>query len=91
MQISHDIALENIQTNKEKSKTYYDRSINPKTYKKGDKILLTSFQRQKLDSLRDPIPYTVIDSNKTHVTIKKGGKIIKVNINNTKPYFSDRS
>lgn len=34
------LAAENLKKSKEKSKTYYDRRINPKTFKVGDKVLM---------------------------------------------------
>lgn len=86
--LTQRIAKENILKNKEKSKLNYDKHVNQKKYKIGDKILIKTPNRGKFDSLYDG-PYTVISVNDVYVKIKRRNKIITYNINNTKPYISE--
>lgn len=85
---TQQIARENIIKNKEKSKQYYDKSLNKKQYRSGDKIFIRVPTRNKLNPLYDG-PYTVLSSTENTVRIKRNNKIISYNINNTKPYVSD--
>lgn len=85
--LAHQETVQNLLKQKEKSKTNYDKKLNPKAYSKGDKVLIKNFKRSgKLTPLYEG-PYIVQSANETNIIIKKNDKSIKININNTKPFL----
>lgn len=72
-------ARENLIRAKEKSKFYYDKHINPKTFKPGDKVFIRKgIKLGKLGDRSDG-PYKIIeilDNNRVKIKIKNEHKII---------------
>lgn len=86
LQKTHEIARANQIQNKEKSKQQYDKKINEKTFKIGDKVLMKNLniqgQGRKLNQIYNG-PYEVIgipSNTNTEINIRGKNKIYHNNI-----------
>lgn len=92
LQSCYTRAKENLITQKERNKEYYDKSSNLQLFEVGDKVLLHNEtvrrgRSSKLDS-QWLGPYVVLDSNGVNVTLQtRRNKVLKVHCNRLKPFF----
>lgn len=88
----HQDARKATQESKERNKSNYDRTQNPREFKKNDRVLFydESVRRgrsRKLDSQWRG-PFTVVDVQGPNVIIRlKGKKCIKVHTNRLKEFY----
>lgn len=90
LQIAVKEAKKFVEKSKLKSKSMYDRNINPLNIKLGDQVMLIDFTRNKIS---DPIykaPYVVEEIINTNLKIRnpQNNRIIEVHKNNVRKYGS---
>ena len=82
----------NLESQKERSKEYYDRNINTPLFTVGDKVLLHAkkIRRGRSAKLSPPFigPYETIDVDDVNITLKlPKNRTLKVHANRLKPFF----
>jgi hypothetical protein len=92
LQSSYQIARNNLESRKERSKEYYDRSVNTPLFVLGDKVLLHDerVRRGRSAKLTTPWigPYEIVDVDDVNVTLKlPRNRTLKVHANRLKPFF----
>lgn len=88
LQRANEDARTNLIQSKIKRKEKYDRTKNPITYSKGDKVLLKNETGNKLSSPCFVGPYLVIEDVAPNVKLLVNNKEVLVHKNRTKPYNS---
>lgn len=86
LQKAHDDARSNLIQSKEKRKKIYDKTVNPKNYKKGDMILVKNETGDKISSPCFLGPYEVLEDLTPNVKILKNNKVDLIHKNRTKLY-----
>jgi len=92
LQSSYETARSNLQVKKEKSKEYYDRTVNVPLFVVGDKVLLhdETVRRGRSSKLTQSWigPYEIISLDDVNVTLKlPRNRTLKVHANRLKPFF----
>lgn len=87
LQLAHNDAKKHLLDSKLNTKLYYDKSINPISYKNNDLILLKNETAKKLDKLYLG-PFTVVEDLGSNVKILVNGKYDIVHKNRTKPFVN---
>jgi len=82
----------NLESQKERSKEYYDRNINTPLFTVGDKVLLHAkkIRRGRSAKLSPPFigPYETIDVDDVNITLKlPKNRTLKFHANRLKPFF----
>lgn len=86
LQTSFNIAKEKLGNAKSRSKQYYDRSANPRTFYKGQRVFMKNANRSGKFSPHWMGPYLITEVHNTlNVTIQIGRKLKKVHVNRLKP------
>lgn len=87
LQISHQLARENILLQKERSKNIYDRNSSPMEFQVGEQILVRNETRKnKLEGIwKGPFPITEINSAE-NVTVLIKNKNVQLHVNRIKRY-----
>ena len=92
LQSSYQTARSNLESHKERSKEYYDRSVNTPLFVMGDKVLLPDerVRRCRSAKLSPPWigPYQIVDIDDVNVTLKlPRNRTLKVHADRLKPFF----
>jgi hypothetical protein len=92
LQSSYQTARNNLESQKERSKEYHDRSINMLLFTLGGSVLLhdEKVRRGRLAKLSPPWigPYEIIDIDDVNVTLRlPRNKTLKVHANRLKQFF----
>jgi hypothetical protein len=91
LQSAHAIARENLLQSKARSKLDYNKKAVCRALHVGDKVLLfdESVRRGRLTKLSAQWvePYVVLVVDGVNVTIKRGRSMVKVHVNQLKPFF----
>jgi len=92
LQSSYQAARVNLESQKERSKEYYDRNVNTPLFTVGDKVLLhdEKIRRGRSAKLSPPFigPYEIIDIDDVNITLKlPKNRTLKVHANRLKPFF----
>ena len=92
LQSSYEIARSNLQVKKEKSKEYYDQTVNVPLFVIGDKVLLhdETVRRRRSSKLSKSCigPYEVVAQDDVNGTFKlPRNRRLKVHANRLKPFF----
>jgi len=92
LQSGYEIARSNLQVKKEKSKEYYDRTVNVPLFVIGDKVLLhdETVRRGRSSKLSKSWigPYEIIALDDVNVTLKlPRNRTLKVHANRLNPFF----
>lgn len=87
LQISHQMARENILLQKERSKNNYDKNSSPMEFQVGEQVLVRNETRKnKLEGIwKGPFPITEINSAE-NVTILIKNKNVQLHVNRIKRY-----
>ena len=91
LQTAHHVAKQNLIASKVRNKDYYDKGTEVMKTEVGHKVLLydETVRRGRSRNLSSQWigPYYVVELNKVNATIRKGRKLIKVNVNRLKSFY----
>jgi len=89
---TNQLAKEHLEQEKERAKQQYDKTINKRTFKVGDKVLLhdETVRRGRSKKLEPQWigPYVITEKNSDlNYTIKRGRKTTRIHANRIKPFI----
>ena len=91
MQSTPEVARQNLISNKERSKEYYDKDSETFEFQIGQKVLFfdETVRRGRSKKLGPQYvgPYDILAVDGVNVTIKKGRTIQKVHVNRIKTFY----